>query len=419
LLISYSLKKAAAMKYVIAVALLLSMPLIAFGQVRCDTDCNARCPTRWVKAGPFKTKYRDPTCKAFCEAEKPPSCIIGVPIPAPRGILEEAQKRLEQSCAAGFEVVTKAVILSCPPMVTQQEANLFEGLKRDLVSAGVVGANAFQNVSFKFCRLNGADGMAPDRNVVYIHDGLRSAPTYELAVTLAHEMKHIEQYRQLGTDAFKCNYTKQFIKCDRCQDRKHELEREAYEFEDRARYALAGFYGQQVQPYSNEGIASLFGSFGVVDGRCQPRVGPARIYQRADGVLIASNECRTETELEDIGDDRILAKQWGGLVGDVRGHAIYWRNNTQWYRNEGSPPLVGSWDVDRGGCSPRVGPARVFVNANGALMAANECGSETQLQVQGDGSVLATMWNGLGGDVAAGGSHIAWRNGTNWRWLRP
>ena len=44
-------------------------------------------------------------------------------------------------------------------------------------------------------------------------------------------MKHIEQYRRLGTDSFKCNYSKQFVQCRGCFDERNVYEREALEWQ--------------------------------------------------------------------------------------------------------------------------------------------------------------------------------------------
>jgi hypothetical protein len=52
--------------------------------------------------------------------------------------------------------------------------------------------------------------MAPDRDFTYMSDALfNQAPHLQTAIALAHEMQHVRQYRRLGTDNFKCQYSRQ------------------------------------------------------------------------------------------------------------------------------------------------------------------------------------------------------------------
>jgi hypothetical protein len=80
--------------------------------------------------------------------------------------------------------------------------------------------------------------MAPDRGRIYLDAATKSSGPKEIATLLAHEMKHIRQYRENGTDDFKCTYSQQYVGCGGCQDRRHQLEREAYEFVDSIRKDL-------------------------------------------------------------------------------------------------------------------------------------------------------------------------------------
>ena len=61
---------------------------------------------------------------------------------------------------------------------------------------------------------------------------MRSVDIDSIAALLAHEMKHVQQYRILTTDRFKCDYARHMVECGMCQDRRHPMEREAYEFQD-------------------------------------------------------------------------------------------------------------------------------------------------------------------------------------------
>lgn len=89
-------------------------------------------------------------------------------------------------------------------------------------------------------------GMTPDRNLICISDKwFHENNPVETAVTLAHEMIHVRQYASRGTDSFKCEYSKAFVRCGGCQDDGNPLEHEAYEFERNvARPTLTALYNQ-------------------------------------------------------------------------------------------------------------------------------------------------------------------------------
>lgn len=337
--------------YLLCLLVFVSASAPAVAQVTCQTDCNVRCPVRWIKAGPFKTKYRDPTCKLNCERDKPLSCAIGVPIPSSRGVLEEIRKISLQYCALRFEVINKAAMLTCPSMITHDEARFLDYLKDDLIKAGIVNANSFDGVQIKLCNLVGY-GQAPDRGVVYLDQSYRDGSRAEAAATLAHEMRHQEQYRRLGTDEFKCAYTRDFVACGGCQDRKNTLERQAYEFEDSAAKALAQYYGQQggsfypkVMPsfagaggwnqspqgssssQSGDG-ASLLGTWAALGfTTCTPKkTGYTYFFQDSDSIIWAVNECGYQSRVEWVNDYQIRALDWNGALATLQedGQAVQW-----------------------------------------------------------------------------------------------
>jgi hypothetical protein len=73
--------------------------------------------------------------------------------------------------------------------------------------------------------------MTPDRDFICISDRLLNQnDLLTTAITLVHEMIHVGQYRQRGTDNFKCEYSKQYVRCN-YQDDRNSLEHEAYEFQ--------------------------------------------------------------------------------------------------------------------------------------------------------------------------------------------
>jgi hypothetical protein len=87
--------------------------------------------------------------------------------------------------------------------------------------------------------------MAPDRGRIYLDTSRKGDALEDIAVLLAHEMAHIIQYRRMGTDNFKCEYSRKYVECGGCQDNGHALEREAYAFENEVAQRLS--YNSQTQ----------------------------------------------------------------------------------------------------------------------------------------------------------------------------
>src|SRR5467141_2154540 len=78
----------------------------------CNTDCNSQC-CKEIRITPFdRNDVCDPACKVTCEANKKICQGTGVSLPSAPSVVNEVVKALQQSCASGFEVVTKYVILS-------------------------------------------------------------------------------------------------------------------------------------------------------------------------------------------------------------------------------------------------------------------------------------------------------------------
>jgi hypothetical protein len=226
----------------------------------CNVDCNARC-CHTVKITPWdKNRVCEPTCKTSCEAAKVACRGSGGVIPPVHSpsVIEQIQKALRASCAAGFQVINNAVILSQGSYAAGSERLLVQA--RDLlIQAGLFNAQEFNNVSIRWARLVGA-GQTPDRNVVLINeDYLRNNDLYSTATTLGHEMVHVRQYRRMGTDHFKCEYSRYYVGCGcrqtgnglethcGCQDSRHPLEAEAYRWNIDNNPRVAQFAGGAMQ----------------------------------------------------------------------------------------------------------------------------------------------------------------------------
>jgi hypothetical protein len=150
------------------------------------------------------------------------------------GLIGGLMERLGRSCSAGFEIVTKAIMLSQPKQGNGSD-DLLNSAKSALIGTGLFAAQEFDGLNIRWCALaKGINGLAPDPNVICISDvWLRQNDALETAISIAHEMIHIRQYRRAaGADAFRCAYTREFIHCGGRQEGCISFENEAYAFED-------------------------------------------------------------------------------------------------------------------------------------------------------------------------------------------
>lgn len=145
----------------------------------------------------------------------------------------------EFDCADAFDLVANGVILGCAlhAMPTTARAKL-EAARERLLTAALADPGEFAGLELAFCPLPRGTGMLPAPDRLYLDDGLAGMSVDGLAEILAHELEHRRQFRALGTRVFKCDYVRWMRDCGGCQDRRHPLEREAYERQDRVRARL-------------------------------------------------------------------------------------------------------------------------------------------------------------------------------------
>ena len=183
----------------------------------------------------FLGNFVEPHCSLKCEIAKRLARIV-FPVPTvPLTPVEQIKEALTTSCAAAFQLITASVINTCTNYDNRLDGQEAISAAADaLIFNGFFLPDEFEGVQIRFCPLpEDTSGMAADRGRVYLDTKyMIGAPLETLSGLLAHEMTHISQYRKLGSDNFKCDYSRQFVDCNGCQDRNHPLEREAYEFED-------------------------------------------------------------------------------------------------------------------------------------------------------------------------------------------
>lgn len=200
----------------------------------CDTDCHKRC-----RRCAFGACLIEPTCHLQCEIEKKAACAIRSPVPHVPST-NEILTNPTQACAPPFEAFTNPVIAYCANWPGRaDDLHLVEHAKATLIRAQLVAPWAFSGVDIRWCPLSNGSGMAPARNRILLHPD-RKHNAFGLAVLLAHEMKHKEQWDRWGDD-FKCRYGGQMLQ-GRGQGRGNDVEREAYEFEDHAARVLSPLF---------------------------------------------------------------------------------------------------------------------------------------------------------------------------------
>ena len=148
------------------------------------------------------------------------------------GVTETVKRPFTVACTIPYQTLTSAVIAKCSNWGGRlDDQHIIQQAKQRLINAGIFSAHEFNGVQIRWCPLYGAHGMAPDRGRIYLDTSAKNDDPNALSALLAHEMKHVQQYRRMGTDNFKCDYSKKYTACGGCQDRGHPLEREAYDFE--------------------------------------------------------------------------------------------------------------------------------------------------------------------------------------------
>lgn len=211
----------------LAFFLWMMIPLIAIAE-DCNTDCRRQCGVKLL----FVPDFVEPTCHAKCEVAKKAACN-GIRVPTvPLTLREQIAVAGAAACTAPFQAVTNAVIAKCSnwPGRTDDQ-HLIAKAKTVLVSLGILGTTELDGVQVRWCPLQGANGMAADTGRIYLDTALKGNAA-QTALTLAHELVHIRQFRAAGSDVFKCGYVTAYADCGGCQDRRNEFERGAYEFVD-------------------------------------------------------------------------------------------------------------------------------------------------------------------------------------------
>jgi hypothetical protein len=140
-------------------------------------------------------------------------------------------------CGDIFRNMMNGVMAACANWDARlEDLDLIENAKQLLITHKLLDAGEFSDIQVRWCPLFNAEGQVPERHRLYLHPALKPDPI-STAATLAHEMMHVRQFRRHGAGNFACMYSAQLLACW-CQDNRHMLENEAYQFGDRALSAL-------------------------------------------------------------------------------------------------------------------------------------------------------------------------------------
>ena len=217
----------------------------------------------------------------------------------PYKAIEEAssgivRQQFLETCNYVYKTITSAVIAQCSNWNGRlDDQDLIRNAIDSLISSGLFRREEFDDVQIRWCPLINANGIAPEHDRIYLNISAKSDNPTNIAALLAHEMVHIRQYRDMGADKFKCEYSRKYLECGGCQDDRHTLEREAYNFENAA-YGMLDEYGWKMcnesdseyiwVAYSSAGLRQGWRQIGK--GQCSmllPDLDSQYVYYYAEG----------------------------------------------------------------------------------------------------------------------------------------
>ena len=188
----------------------------------CSTNCQDYCRVNFPGGS-----FVDIGCVPRCEIGRIADCNR-IPLPPaerppdPRALCGEPMRQAMLGVAAACSNWSGRL----------EDQNILLNAKNALVSRGFLAESDFSGIEMRWCPSFNGEGIAPDAGRVYLHTSLKQVHPISLTATVAHELYHIQQYRRLGGDEFRCQYLAQMTACA-CQDHRHPLERDAYAFGDR------------------------------------------------------------------------------------------------------------------------------------------------------------------------------------------
>ena len=118
-------------------------------------DCNKDCCTSVDLGMLGRHETCEPICKGTCKSQKRLCKSVGIPIPTsilPPNPLVEINKLLKQSCAGGFEAVTKYVMFN-RGLYSYNSGILLERAKTQLISCGLYSQHELDRGRYRMVQI--------------------------------------------------------------------------------------------------------------------------------------------------------------------------------------------------------------------------------------------------------------------------
>lgn len=126
-----------------------------------------------------------------------------------------------------FSTYVNSVAASCLVGNSDDSNNRNLSRARDiLIRSNIYSSQDFSGVSIRWCNIPGTQGMVPRKRLILLSDDLRSRSAEDLVPLLAHEMYHITQYNDWGSNEFHCKYSREYLQ--HSTGRNNSVERPAY-----------------------------------------------------------------------------------------------------------------------------------------------------------------------------------------------
>ena len=206
------------------------------GAVECETNCSKQCYKKR-----FGIKYDDPVCKTGCETQRQVACKLKIRVPNVPTVTdptiippspEDLKAMYYEACAGPFNTFVSWTLAKCKNYSGRMDhRDVISDAKSVLLASRMFSFEELNGVSVRWCPLDGAHGMSPAPNEVYIDVGARD-DVEKTASILAHELSTSRQWRRHG-ESFPCKYSEALITCRGCQDDRNRFEKEAYSVENR------------------------------------------------------------------------------------------------------------------------------------------------------------------------------------------
>jgi hypothetical protein len=260
----------------------------------------------------------------------------------PYGWIEEQTSDLVRRqflavCESAYQSITQPLIAYCANTSQRMSGgDKIQEARHALVEIGMFSDSEFNGVAIRACPLSSsAEGIAPDRNVVFLRSSALNDDPVDFGALLAHEMTHLRQYVREGSDRFKCAYSQAYVGCGLCQSDANSFEREAYAVQSDAARALANHYGA--------------GATGLAAQSAQPdsfdpdkATGRVTIVNQATTPIVFFLESQSRSQTQFV----LMPGQWSAYTASLPDEGFNIRIMTA---ESGQPAVIRTYGLQSGG----------------------------------------------------------------------